>query len=312
MNVFSQKKLTKPTPIIGVGLRHDHYQQALREPNDSLPINFVEVHAENFFAKGGATIDLLMQISDKYNLSLHGTSLGLGSELALPDEVLSQFADLVQFCKPMLVSEHLCFNRALVNNQVMHSSDLLPIAYNHKSLTTIVSQIERVQERIKRPILIENLSAYLQPNDLFPAFANDQFTENEFLIEMCRISGCGLLLDLNNLIINELNRNTNNPLQVIKKSLAQIPSHLVGEIHLAGYTQQEHMPLIIDDHGNKVSDDCWQLYEFAMRLFNAPPTLVEWDTNIPQWSVLLNEANTANKIAASAISLASQGHLNEY
>lgn len=311
---------TKPSSLIGVGLRHSHYSEALApkgpperagnsqcEEDDTHTIDFVEVHAENFFAAGGATHALIHEIAQAYPLSVHGTSLGLGSTVPVPETILQQFTKLVKSTQPMLVSEHLCFNRADINGTVLHSGDLLPIPYNGDSLRTIVAHIQQVQESIQRPLLIENLSAYITPNQLL-AHSKDDMTEFEFLVSMCEAAGCGLLLDLNNLIINELNRKTAKPLKLIQERLNALPPHIVGEIHLAGFTDQQRVAtsakessspaqFIIDDHGAAVSEQCWQLYEYALQKFPGTPTLVEWDTAIPEWSVLLNEASKARAIA---------------
>ncbi len=317
---MNSKSNTKPNSLIGVGLRHSHYSEALSAatlvgvasdfPNENDAkhnIDFVEVHAENFFASGGATHALIQDIAQAYPLSLHGTSLGLGSILAVPADILQQFAKLVKSTQPILVSEHLCFNRAEVDGVVLHSGDLLPIPYNTSSLRTIVAHIQQVQESIQRPLLIENLSAYIMPSQLV-AHTKDDMTEFEFLVSMCQAAGCGILLDLNNLIINELNRKTANPLDLIKQRLDTLPAHIVGEIHLAGYTdkslasteaenQVKQSHFIIDDHGAPVSEQCWQLYQYALQKFPKTPTLVEWDTQIPEWSVLLSEADKARSIA---------------
>lgn len=306
---------TKPNSPIGVGLRHSHYSEALArnaigDDGEKQKIDFVEVHAENFFAAGGATNALIHDIAQVYPLSVHGTSLGLGSTLPVPADILQQFAKLVKSTQAMLVSEHLCFNRADVNGTVLHSGDLLPIPYNSDSLRTIVAHIQQVQDSIQRPLLIENLSAYITPNQLL-AHSKDDMTEFEFLISMCEAAGCGLLLDLNNLIINELNRKTAKPLDIIQRKLATLPSHIVGEIHLAGFTEQPQAAVnnnedsqahfIIDDHGAPVSEQCWQLYEYALQKFPGTPTLVEWDTAIPEWSVLVNEASKARAIAEAIV-----------
>jgi uncharacterized protein (UPF0276 family) len=297
--MFESKTEKKPKADIGVGLRHSHYQQALNDDDHIDLIDFVEIHAENFFSRGGASQALLHQVNEKYGLSIHGTSLGLGSQHLVPDDVLSQFAQLVEVFQPKLVSEHLCFNRALVNGKLLHSGDLLPISYDAESLQTIVTQIERVQDRIKRPILIENLSAYLKPEQLNAELVDTQMPEFEFLKQMCRQSGCELLLDLNNLLINELNRGTELPVDYLKKQLQILPPEMVGEIHLAGYSEQNNIQTIIDDHGAKVSDQCWELFEYASGLFKGTPSLIEWDTNIPTWQVLLAEARKAQEILIS-------------
>lgn len=290
---------TKPNSLIGVGLRHSHYTDALTQTDKH--VDFVEVHAENFFAQGGASHSLIREIAQTYPLSIHGTSLGLGSAMPVPKHVLQQFTALVDTTQAFLVSEHLCFNRASLNGEVLHSGDLLPIAYNQASLATIVTHIQQVQESIKRPILIENLSAYISPSQLnahqstpLTLKCDDDMTEFEFLIAMCERAGCGLLLDLNNLIINELNQGTEHPLHTIQQRLDTLPADVVGEIHLAGYTPQTDF--IIDDHGAPVSEQCWKLYEYALSRFPGTPTLVEWDTQVPQWSVLVNEAAKARRI----------------
>lgn len=295
----TSENIEKPTTNIGVGLRHPHYQEALTDSTHVGLIDFVEIHAENFFAKGGASKALLHQVTEKYALSIHGTSLGLGSAHDVPEKVLSQFAQLVDEFQPKLVSEHLCFNRAMVNGNMLHSGDLLPISYDDESLDIIVDQICRVQDRIKRPILIENLSAYLRPEQLAAELKDRQMPEFEFLKLMCQKSGCGLLLDLNNLLINELNRGTDAPVSHLKRTLDSLNKDIVGEIHLAGYTQQQTNQAIIDDHGAHVSEQCWELFEHAAGLFTHTPCLVEWDTNLPSWQTLLNEAKKAQQITSA-------------
>ena len=289
----------KPKTLIGVGLRHSHYTEALQNAaSHSHEVDFVEVHAENFFAEGGASKAIIQDIAQAYPLSIHGTSLGLGSSSRVPKSILQKFTNLVQLTQPMLVSEHLCFNRARVQGNLVHSGDLLPIPYNQQSLKNIVSHIQEVQDNIQRPLLIENLSAYIHAAQL-NASIQDDMSEFEFLLEMCSSAGCGLLLDLNNLIINALNKKTNNPVDVLKQGLLQLPPEIVGEIHLAGYTDNASQTndFIIDDHGAEVSAQCWDLYEFAIQRFKNTPTLVEWDTQIPEWSVLLGEAKKAKIIA---------------
>jgi uncharacterized protein (UPF0276 family) len=312
-NSLNNTANTKPNTLIGVGLRHSHYAEVLGGAKQN--VDFVEVHAENFFASGGASRSLIHEIAEAYPLSVHGTSLGLGSTLATPKNVLQQFTELVKSTQPILVSEHLCFNRAEVNGNILHSGDLLPIPYNLDSLNNIVAHIQHVQDSIQRPLLIENLSAYISPSQL-AAENQDKMTEFEFLVAMCKQSGCGLLLDLNNLIINELNKSVYDPLgaipleaisfEAVKQRISTLPASAVGEIHLAGYTDQSNnLPLgqpsfIIDDHGAPVSDQCWDLYQFALHKFPNTPTLVEWDTQIPEWSVLLAEADKARRISLNA------------
>lgn len=297
--MFSHKPLNKPDPFVGVGLRHLHYDQALQHHNDTAPIDFVEIHAENFFAKGGITLALLDDVRDKYELSVHGTSLGLGSQINLPDDTLTQFVELVHRSQPMLVSEHLCFNRAKVGDTVYHSGDLLPIAYNEDSLAQIVDNIQQVQDAIKRPILIENLSAYLLPTQVDP-LDTDSMLETEFLVKMCMRAGCGLLLDLNNLIVNSLNQQHPDVMANVLHTIRQIEPQLIGEVHLAGFSELQVAGFIIDDHGQAVSEQCWELYSELVAYLGHVPTLVEWDTNLPAWPVLVEQAKIAREIATNA------------
>ncbi|MEM0911234.1 MAG: DUF692 domain-containing protein [Pseudomonadota bacterium] len=282
------------SPSIGVGLRHPHYQDAL--DNKPEEVDFLEVHAENFFASGGIIRALLDDVCDQYAISVHGTSLGLGSEVPLPERVLTQFSELVAHTNPMLVSEHLCFNRAMIDGQLKHSGDLLPIPYNDNSLKIVEGQIQRVQDRIKRPLLIENLSAYIHPNELVPN-TNDHYSEIEFLNVMCERAGCGLLLDLNNLLVNAHNRDVEDPVTHVLDTLERLSDNHVGEIHLAGFNKRKVHGYYVDDHGAAVSDQCWQLYRELQTRFHHVPTLVEWDTQIPSWEVLTDQAKHAHTIA---------------
>lgn len=315
----SSSTIAKPDPCIGVGLRHLHYDDALNHDNASAPIDFVEIHAENFFARGGITQALLHDVRKKYELSVHGTSLGLGSNLSVPQTTLKQFAELVRRTEPKLVSEHLCFNRAKVDNKIYHSGDLLPIAFNQRSLEQTAANIQQVQDAIARPLLIENLSAYLHPSELnssgLDAHCKDSMSETEFLIALCEKAGCGMLLDLNNLIVNALNQrsslthqsdrektaeqSTEQMLGQIMKHLIKLPKQLVGEIHLAGFSERQVAGFIIDDHGQAVSQECWSLYAQVLTHFANVPTLIEWDTNLPDWHTLVSQAVHARNIAVN-------------
>ncbi|WP_395344656.1 DUF692 domain-containing protein [Ningiella sp. W23] len=295
----AETQILKPGPLVGVGLRHLHYDDALAHDHSTHPIDFVEIHAENFYAKGGITRELLYDVREKYDVSVHGTSLGLGSQLRLPKDQLTLFSDLVERTDPLMVSEHLCFNRANIDGQIYHSGDLLPIAYNQLSLNAISDNIQQLQDAIKRPILIENLSAYIKPSDM-EAQALDEMRETEFLIAMCKHAGCGLLLDLNNLIVNALNQGTQNVLEHVAALIDEIPPELVGEIHLAGFSEQQVAGFIIDDHGQAVSEQCWQIYKHAVKRFSSTPTLVEWDTNLPTWEVLVQQGAKARQLLAQA------------
>ena len=289
----------QPNSLIGVGLRHSHYTQALSSLSINQHIDFVELHAENFFASGGIAIELLKDVTATYPVSIHGTSLGLGSNMPVPANILDKFAQVVSMTNAKWVSEHVCFNRAQVNGQVMHSGDLLPLAYNQASLTVISGNIDQVQTRLKRPILVENLSAYLTAPAINP-LEHDSMEEFEFLISLCQHAGCGLLLDINNLIVNALNQQVSNVVEHVYGRIKNIPPHLVGEIHLAGFSPKQVNGFIVDDHASAVSQQCWALYQKASALFGNVPTLIEWDNQLPTWEVLVGEAQKARALSAKS------------
>ena len=267
---------------VGIGLRQPHYAPVL----DNRPaLGFVEVHSENFFADGGAALAVLRQARERYPVSLHGVGLALGSATGLDPWHLDRLERLVQRIEPVRVSDHACFARAALADAdaPVHANDLLPIAFNEAALAIMVSNVERVQERLRRPILVENLSAYV-------SFA-DELAEPAFFAELCRRSGCAMLLDVNNLMVNALNRREADPLAACRRFVDALPLGSVGEIHLAGYDASGD--IVIDDHGSRVRPDVWALYEHALRRFGAVPTLVEWDTDVPPLEVLLDEAQRA-------------------
>ena len=172
---------------------------------------------------------------------------------------------------------------------VVHANDLLPIAFTDEALAIMVGNVSRVQERLRRPMLVENLSSYV-------SFADDSMSEPEYFSQLCRRTGCGMLLDVNNLMVNALNAGANDPLAACCAFVDALPHGIVGEIHLAGYQQTED--IVIDDHGSRVRPDVWRVYEHALKRFGAVPTLVEWDTDLPAFGVLLGEAQQASALMA--------------
>ncbi len=299
--------VNKPNSLIGVGLRHLHYNEALDDQNlHNQGIDFVEIHAENFFVEGGIKRALLDDICSKYELSVHGTSLGLGSLVPLPKSTIEKFTQLIEYTQPSLISEHLCFNRAQFNGQIVHTGDLLPLAFNKQALDAVCFNVGAVQDAIKRPILIENLSAYLDVSATELEGSSNEFTELEFIHSLCQQTGCGLLVDINNMIVNEMNmwnhsaKSTlfcvDNAFTNIINKLKAIEPKYVGEIHLAGFSRQQVEGFIVDDHAHPVSELCWRLYEQALIHFGPVATLVEWDNNLPTWAVLTEEAKKASTI----------------
>ena len=276
------------TGSVGIGLRQPHYDALLRE----LPrLGFVEVHAENFFADGGAALAVLHAARERWPVSLHGVGLSLGSAAGLDDWHLDRLHRLVQRIEPARVSDHACFARAprRAGAAPVHSNDLLPVAHTEAALDILVANVQRVQERLKRPILVENLSAYLR-------WADDVMTEPDFFNRLARRSGCGLLLDLNNLVVNALNDGVDE-VATARAWVDAIEPAIVGEIHLAGY--HDAGDIVIDDHGSRVRDNVWQVYRHALQRLGPRPTLLEWDTDLPALAVLLDEAaRAARQLAA--------------
>ena len=281
--------------VTGVGLRQPHYEQALSKAGPA-GLAFVEVHSENFFADGGAALQVLQAARERWPVSLHGVGLALGSAAGLDEWHLDRLARLVQRIDPVRVSDHACFARAPRRHggPVVHASDLLPVAFTPASLAIMAANVQRVQDRLARPILVENLSAYLQ-------WADGALAEPDFFNELARRTGCGVLLDVNNLVVNALNESDGDPDQAAAAASAcrwvdRLHIDVVGEVHLAGY--DDRGDLVIDNHGSRVHAPVWQVFAHAVRRFGPRPTLVEWDTDMPAWEVLLDEAARAEAVVA--------------
>ncbi|HET9644005.1 MAG TPA: DUF692 domain-containing protein [Burkholderiaceae bacterium] len=270
----------------GIGLRQPHYARLLEQRP---ALAFVEVHSENFFAEGGASLAVLREAREAYALSLHSVGLGLGSAAGVDPWHVERLARLVDRFDPMFVSDHASFARAPLNDangDVVHANDLLPIAFTDAALDIMVANVQRVQERLKRPMLVENVSAYI-------SWADDAMTEAEFLNLLARRSGCGLLLDVNNLVVNALNAKL-DAVSTACRCIDALDAASVREIHLAGY--HDDGEIVIDDHGSRVHEPVWQVYRHAVRRLGAVPTLIEWDTSVPALEVLLSEAQQAHHI----------------
>ena len=260
----------------GIGLRQPHY----REVFERLPaLAFLEVHSENFFLDGGASMRALERARAAYPISLHGVGLSLGSADRLADEHLAKLKRMVDRVEPVLVSEHLCWGGV----GGVHFNDLLPLPHTRETLVLLADRVDRVQATLKRRLLVENLSAYV-------AFRESDMTETAFLAELARRTGCGLLLDINNLYVNAVNFGF-DPVEC----LDELDAATIGEIHLAGHTVVDDC--LIDTHGALVCDPVWSLYEEACRRFGPKRTLIEWDTDLPALDVLLSEAAQASAVA---------------
>lgn len=279
-----------PHPAVGIGLKPQHYAAVLEAVSASIPPcrsapAWVEVHPQNFAGAGGPPHRWLTAIAGHVPVSFHSVGLSLGSANGLDHNELEQLAALCDRYQPWLVSDHLSWSGSASNRY----PDLLPVPYTQEALEHFVIQVGRVQDRLKRSILIENPSRYL-------AFACDEMDEVNFLHQLCARSGCGLLLDINNIEVSA----TNLGLDAAGMVDAINPA-LVGEVHLAGHAREEREdgPLLIDDHGSPVSAVTWALFARFIGRAESRPVLIEWDTDVPPYDDLMNEARKAEKVIAS-------------
>lgn len=261
----------------GVGLRAIHYREFLENRPS---VDWLEIHTENYLHQAGWDWHVLEELREDYPFSLHGVGLGLGSARGFSDGHLERVRSLVNRVEPVLVSEHLSWGA--INGRQLN--DLLPLVLDDAALTLMCERVERVQESLDRQLLLENLSTYVR-------FHHDSMSEAQFMASLSARTGCGLLLDVNNLFVNQCNHGED-----ALTALQQIAVGTVGEIHLGGHLVTPKA--VIDTHGDVVADPVWQLYAAAIERFGQLPTLIEWDTDIPPLEVLLGEAERARHVAA--------------
>lgn len=269
----------------GVGLKLEHLPDILGQEDQ---VGFFEVHAENYMGAGGAPHRALDAIRRAYPLSLHGVGLSIGGEGPLDEEHLSRLRDLNQRYEPVLFSEHLAWS----THDTAYFNDLLPVPYNKTTLSRVCDHIDRVQEVVGRQMLLENPSTYV-------AFEQSTMGEIDFLKEILRKTGCGLLLDVNNVHVSCTNQNWD-----AEAYLDAFPMQHVGEIHLGGHApdvDDAGRPLLIDAHDREIDAAVWALFEKVIARVGPIPTLVEWDNDIPAWDVLVSEAQAANAILDRAV-----------
>jgi len=271
---------TLPTFAVGIGLRQPHYREVFeRAP----ALGFLEVHSENFFLDGGASMHALERARAAYPISLHGVGLSLGSADALANVHLAKLKRLVDRVEPALVSEHLSWGSL----GARHFNDLLPMPHTREVLALLTERVDRVQSTLKRSILIENVSAYVE-------FRDSDMNDTALLDELARRTGCGILFDVNNLYVNAVNFGFDP-----RARLAELSPAAIGEMHLAGHTSVDGC--LIDTHGARVCSEVWALFEEACRRFGPKPTLIEWDTDLPALDVLLGEAASAAAMARRTV-----------
>jgi uncharacterized protein (UPF0276 family) len=256
-------------------------------------LGWLEVHAENYMG-GGPVIALLEAVRREYPIALHGVGLSLGTDGAMDRRHLGRLRALVERIEPCLVSEHLSWSiggGAYLNH-------LLPLPYTAETLGIVAEHVSRAQDALGRSILVENPSSYLR-------FRHSTIPEPAFLAELARITGCGLLCDVNNVFVTAWNLGLDPD-----GYLDALPAPAVGEIHLAGHARNdaEGRPILIDDHGSRVADPVWALYAHALRRFGPVPTLIEWDTDLPELGVLIDEATIAERLMAAAPEGAGTSH----
>jgi uncharacterized protein (UPF0276 family) len=274
----------------GIGFKALHYEAILEERP---ALGFLEVHAENYMGAGGRPLAQLRHLAERFAISVHGVGLSIGGEAALDEDHLARLAQLCDWLSPASFSEHLAWS----THEGAFLNDLLPLPYTAATLTRVCDHIDRVQEVLRRRMLLENPSTYL-------AFAETEMDEVTFLTEIARRTGCGLLLDVNNVHVSATNQGF-----AAQEYLARFPLHLVGEIHLGGHdvdAAEDGAALLIDAHGTPVADPVWTLYAQTLALGGPKPTLIEWDNDVPEGSRLLREIKPAERKLRSALPIGSR------
>ncbi len=266
-----------PSSSAGIGLRSPHVTEiATTRPR----LGLLEVHAENYMA-GTPALGRLLDLRRDYPVSLHGVALSLGSAEELDRRHLGRFKALIDRLEPMLVSEHLAWSAI----GGAYLNDLLPLPYTEGSLDLFSRHVEEAQETLGRVLLIENPASYLR-------YRHSTIPEAEFITEIARRTGCGILCDVNNIHVNAWNFGL-DPIAY----LDALPVESIGEIHLAGNHAAEDVDILIDNHGSRIAKPVWELHAAALRRFGVVPTLIEWDTNLPALEVLLDEVRHADELA---------------
>ena len=291
---ITQQAVFSADPIpaqAGVGLRQAHVQAFVENPPD---IAWVEVHTENYMGDGGPRNRALERIRRDFPLSCHGVGLSLGSAEGLDDAHLARIRKVIDRFQPGLVSEHVSWS---VSGGV-YFNDLLPLPYTEEALAVICRNIDHAQTALGRQILVENPSSYVR-------FTESTMPEWEFMAEIPRRTGCGLLLDVNNVHVSAFNHDFDP-----EPYLDAIPLDRVQEIHVAGHSVRQiaEETMLIDDHGSPVTDAVWLLFRQALKRLGAVPTLVEWDTNVPELPILLAEARKAQIVLDAVRGQSSVGH----
>jgi uncharacterized protein len=261
----------------GIGYKAQHYSDIL---NNASPVGWLEVHAENYMGDGGRPLAQLRFLAERFPISVHGVGLSIGGEDPLDTEHLDRLKKLCDWLQPASFSEHLAWS----THDSRFLNDLLPLPYTQKTLTRVADHIDHLQTHLGRQILLENPSSYL-------AFAESTFEEPQFLEELAARTGCGLLLDVNNVFVSAINLKMDPHAYIDAFALTR-----VGEIHLGGHEEDKDdrgEPLLIDSHGREVADPVWGLLDYTLAQSGPKPVLIEWDNDVPEWALLQAEAQRA-------------------
>ena len=267
----------------GVGYKAQHFADIMA---DAGPVAWLEIHAENYMGDGGRPLAQLRHLSQNFPISVHGVGLSIGAEGPLDPDHLARLKHLVDWLQPASFSEHLAWS----THDSHFLNDLLPVAYTEATLVTVCDHIDQVQTLLGRQMLLENPSTYV-------AFSDSEMSEIDYIKQIVERTGCGLLLDVNNVFVSATNQQT-DPYSYIDA----FPVEAVGEIHLGGHDEDEDdhgAPLLIDSHGREVVDPVWTLYDYTIAKSGPRPTLIEWDTDVPDWPVLAKEAERADRALAA-------------
>ena len=271
-------------PLPGVGYKPQHFSAILA---DAGPVGWLEIHAENYMGDGGRPLAQLRHLSNHFPISVHGVGLSIGGEAALDPDHLARLKHLCDWLNPASFSEHLAWS----THDSAYLNDLLPLPYTDATLTRVADHVDQLQEVLGRRMLLENPSSYL-------AFDESTWSETGFLAEISRRTGCGLLLDVNNVFISATNLGYSP-----QSYIDDFPLMAVGEIHLGGHDEDEDdhgAPLLIDSHGREVADPVWALLDYTLARSGARPLLIEWDADVPEWPALAAEATRARHHLAQA------------
>ncbi|WP_322865457.1 DUF692 domain-containing protein [Aquicoccus sp. G2-2] len=267
----------------GVGYKPQHYTALMDNPD---PVGWLEIHAENYMGAGGRPLAQLRHLATHFPISVHGVGLSIGGEAPLDATHLARLQHLCDWLQPASFSEHLAWS----SHDSAFLNDLLPLPYTAKTLTRVADHIDTLQDAIARPILLENPSSYL-------AFEESTWAEPDFLDEIARRTGCGLLLDINNVFISATNLGFSP-----QSYIDAFPLSRVGEFHLAGHDEEEDdhgAPLLIDSHGCETAEPVWALFDYTLARSGPRPALIEWDNDIPEWPALATEAARAAQALAA-------------